>query len=415
MKYIKYCNNRKKKYTNTNNNSSSNKYYITTIILYVCLLNIVINNVSLSNEDIIISKQEFQKLLDIKHNVTGLKKISETMFELMFNTNDDDNKKEVIKHTTASNDVSMKENKGLDERTTWGIMSEEELEERRKKALEETKRLFETRDTPPTIDVVKEEKIDLDTIFNISVLLDMGLNGVIKSNMLIKDVLLKMIDDLTSLNKQVKFLKSSQPTSQEIAEIVNKAISSYNEANKKNTKELNKQSMKESNLYQTQMIQMLKDLTNKVGRLESIIISQKKEEEKKQEEENYKVVEAIKPVEVDSSLFDDSILNEAQHIIDEAKTQKLLQGQLQSRQVNAEPITQSQQKLLETKQENSEVSNESSIIMANKYNMADLDLPEVSDPVSEDAQAEQAEQVTEEKFELEKFLVKKKRLMYNNY
>ena len=177
------------------------------------------------------------------------------------------------------------------------MISEEELEERRKKALEETKKLFETRDTPPTIDVVKEEKIDLDTIFNISVLLDMGLNGVIKSNMLIKDVLLRMIDDLTSLNKQVKFLKSSQPTSQEIAEIVNKAISSYNETNKKNIEELNKQSIEEiskkideankqtieeSNLYQTQIIQMFKDLienvnklNNKVDRLESV--SQKKE------------------------------------------------------------------------------------------------------------------------------------------
>ena len=131
-----------------NNNKKYNKCYITTIILYICLLNIVINNVSLSNDDIIISKQEFQNLLDIKHNVTGLKKISETMFELMFNTNgDDDNKKEVIKSTvtvtvndnkevkptTAPNDVSMKENKSSNDRTTERIIGDGgEREETRK-------------------------------------------------------------------------------------------------------------------------------------------------------------------------------------------------------------------------------------------------------------------------------------------
>ena len=61
--------------------------------------------------------------------------------------------------------------------------------------------------------------------------------------------------------------QDSQTTSQEIAEIVNKAISSYNEVNKQTTEE--------SNLYQTQIIQMLKDLTNKVDRLKSVL--QKKE------------------------------------------------------------------------------------------------------------------------------------------
>ena len=95
---------------------------------------------------------------------------------------------------------------------------------------------------------------------------------------------------IVSYEKKLMSTKLFQPTSQEIAEIVNKAISSYNETNKKNIKELNKQSIeelnkkidgsnkqnnKELNLYHTQIIQMLKDLTNKVDRLESI--SQKKE------------------------------------------------------------------------------------------------------------------------------------------
>ena len=90
----------------------------------------------------------------------------------------------------------------------------------------------------------------------------------------------------------------SNSTNQEIAEIVNKAISSYNEINKQNIEEINKQSVEEINkridevnkqnneeskLYYIQIIQMFKDLTenvnklnNKVDRLESI--SQKKEE-----------------------------------------------------------------------------------------------------------------------------------------
>lgn len=135
-----YCNNKEKKHNNYNNNNN-NKCYITTIILYVCLLNIVVNNVSLSNEDIIISKQEFQKLLDIKHNITGLKKISETMFELMFNTNDDKEKAikptiandDDIKPTTTINDVGVGDNKGSNERTTGGIMGDGgEREETRK-------------------------------------------------------------------------------------------------------------------------------------------------------------------------------------------------------------------------------------------------------------------------------------------
>lgn len=131
-----YCNNKEKKHNNYNNN----KCYITTIILYVCLLNIVVNNVSLSNEDII-SKQEFQKLLDIKHNVTSLKKISETVFELMFNTNDGKEKvikptianDDDIKPTTTINDVGVGDNKGSNERTTGEMIGDEgEREETRK-------------------------------------------------------------------------------------------------------------------------------------------------------------------------------------------------------------------------------------------------------------------------------------------
>ena len=262
-----YCNNKEKKHNNYNNN---NKCYITTIILYVCLLNIVINNVSLSNEDII-SKQEFQKLLDIKHNITGLKKISETMFELMFNTNDDKEKvikstianDDDIKPTTTINDVGVGDNKGSNERTTGGIMSEEEIEKRRKKLFEEAEELIETRNKPEVIYTVDEEKLNLNTIVDLCAILNSSILDSISNSGLMEDAILKVYDNLTILIDQVKLLKSKQPTKQEIAEIVNKAISSYNESTK--------QSMKESNLYQTQMIQMLKDLTNKVGRLENAI------------------------------------------------------------------------------------------------------------------------------------------------
>lgn len=99
------------------------------------------------------------------------------------------------------------------------------------------------------------------------------------------------------IEKTLSIIQDSQPTSQEITEILNKVISSHNEKYKKTIEELNKQSIEEiikrigeankqtiekSNLYQTQTIQMFKDLieninklNNKVDRLESV--SQKKE------------------------------------------------------------------------------------------------------------------------------------------
>ena len=189
----------------------------------------------------------------------------------MFNTNDDkeevtkstvtanDNKE--VKSATVPNDVSMKENKGLDEGTTRGTMSEEEMEKRRKKLFEEAKKLIETRDKPEVIYTIKEEKLNLNTVVDLCAVVNSSILDLTSTNALVGNAVLKVYDNLAILIDQVKLLKSKQPTKQEIAEIVNKAISSYNE--------VNKQSMKESNLYHTQMIQMLKDLTNKVDRLEN--------------------------------------------------------------------------------------------------------------------------------------------------
>ena len=249
-----YCNNNK-------------KYKCFMVILYICLLNIVINNVSLSNEDIIISKQEFQKLLDIKHNITGLKKISETMFELMFNTNDDE---EETKPTTAN--AGMKENKGLDDRTTGEIIGdggEREKEQEEKETDNTGKRTacicIDLNKMNKSYDEYTQSIIELVSIQN-------------ESLMSISNMSREILEWISKYIKKQLESQDSQPTKQEIAEIVNNAISSYNETNKKNIEELNKQNMKESDLYQTQIIQMFKDLienvnklNNKVDRLEGVV------------------------------------------------------------------------------------------------------------------------------------------------
>ena len=94
---------------------------------------------------------------------------------------------------------------------------------------------------------------------------------------------------IISYEKKLISKQLFQPTSQEITEILNKVISSHSEKYKQTIEEIikrigeaNKQTIEKSNLYQTQTIQMFKDLienvnklNNKVDRLESI--SQKKE------------------------------------------------------------------------------------------------------------------------------------------
>ena len=112
------------------------------------------------------------------------------------------------------------------------MMSGEELEKRRKKLFEEAKKLIETRDKPEVIYTVEEEKLDLNTIVDLCAVVNSSILDLINNNALMEDAILKVFDNLAILIDQIKLLKSKQPTKQEIAEIVNKAISSYNEANK---------------------------------------------------------------------------------------------------------------------------------------------------------------------------------------